>query len=778
MERSRSSDGIVRRHCGGSTVPLTGWLIIASLMPRPATAQAAMSGDSIRIARATGPITVDGDLSEDAWRDATRVDKWYETTPGDNVEPKVRSTGYLTYDDRFLYAAFEFDDPNPAALRAPFSERDNIDGNTTDYGGLLLDARGTGSTAVFFLVTPRNIQYDSVVDDASSENSSPDFFWDSATRMTARGWTLEMRIPFSSLRYRHIDPQTWHVMLYRNYPRDFRYQLASARLPRDSNCFVCHANLLVGLEKLPGGGHIVAAPYMTAADTAEAAAGAGTPLGPGAAEAHIGGDIKVLPNANDALDLTIKPDFSQVESDTAQISTNQRFALFYPEKRPFFLEGVDLFATPMQAVYTRTITAPVAGGRATGKELGIRYTVLVADDTGGGEAILPGPTSSSVAPVDFGSTVLIARAKHDMGLSFLSALATDRENHDGQGYNRVAGPDFLWRPSAKDSISGQTLFSNTVTPNAPAIAEQWAGQTLTGHASQVQWNHGTTHVDWLAQYRDATSGFRADVGFMPQVDFRDVNGFVGWTVRPTHAPVSNIRSYVTLDRQLNIAGDIIYTDVEPGVGMNTAMSGFVRVDLPDNQVRTTAGDLIHQRQFAYYAQVSPSNVLASLEADGTIGQAIDFDNSRPGHGTTLDFSAEIRPTNHLDLAVIANAQWLNVADTLGASQRLFIAHVSRLKSTYTFTSRLFVRAIEQYVSTARNPLLYRGPVDARSGDFSGSLLVAYKLNWQSVMYVGYGDDRELTQPAAIASTGGPSPPRQLAPIDRQAFVKVSYAFQR
>src|SRR5262249_38479209 len=146
----------------------------------------------------------------------------------------------------------------------------------------------------------------------------------------------------------------------------------------------------------------------------------GSALGGAVSKAHVGADVKFLPNADNAVDITIKPDFSQVESDTAQISTNQRFALFFPERRPFFLEGADLFATPIQAVYTRTITAPTAGARATGKTQGIRYTVLVADDAGGGSAIIPGSTGSSLASVDFGSTVMIGRAKRDLGLSFVS----------------------------------------------------------------------------------------------------------------------------------------------------------------------------------------------------------------------------------------------------------------------------------------------------------------------------------------------------------------------
>ena len=182
-------------------------------------------------------------MSDEGWRNATRVDKWYETQPGDNVEPKVRNVGYLTYDDQFFYAGFEFDDPDLKAIRAPFADRDNIGNGFNDYGGIIIDPRNTGRTATFFVVTPRNIQYDSVTDDASNEDASPDFFWESATKITARGWTLEMRIPFSSLRYKNVDPQTWGILLYRNYPRDHHYQFFSAKLPRGGNCFVCRSNV-------------------------------------------------------------------------------------------------------------------------------------------------------------------------------------------------------------------------------------------------------------------------------------------------------------------------------------------------------------------------------------------------------------------------------------------------------------------------------------------------------------------------------------------------------
>jgi hypothetical protein len=221
-------------------------LAVAFLQPHAVMAQSNLAGETFHISRAAGSIKVDGNLSDEGWNGVTPFSTWYEINPGDNTPPKVRNVGRIAYDDHFLYAAFEFDDPNPRAIRAPYSDRDDSGNGFYDFGGLFIDAGGSGHTARLFVATPRNIQADSIIDDASGEDTSPDFFWESATRITDHGWVLEMRIPFTSLRYQNSDPHSWAILLYRNYPRDQRYQFLSARMPRGYNCFVCHANVLEG----------------------------------------------------------------------------------------------------------------------------------------------------------------------------------------------------------------------------------------------------------------------------------------------------------------------------------------------------------------------------------------------------------------------------------------------------------------------------------------------------------------------------------------------------
>jgi hypothetical protein len=752
----------MRAHAG--VIPaLTAILSLVSSMR--GAAQSALTGDTLRIHRAAGRIVVDGDLTDEGWRNATRVDKWYEVNPADNTEPRVGNVGYLTYDDRFFYAAFEFEDPVPHSIRAPLGDHDNIGNGFYDYGGVLLDALNTGRSGTFFVVTPHNIQYDSVTDDQTGEDSAPDFFWESATRITARGWTLEMRIPFSSLRYRNSDPQTWGILLYRNYPREYHYQFFFAKLPRGGNCLVCRENPLVGLEHLPTGGHLVAAPYVSASQGAHPRDDVlGQPLVGDSVKPHAGIDVKVIPAANAAIDIAVKPDFSQVESDTAQIAANERFALFFPEKRPFFLEGVDLFQTPMQAVYTRTIASPRWGGRITGREGAVRYTALVADDAGGGSVVLPGPRESSLASQDFGSTVLVGRAKRETGLSFIGVLATDREAHGGNGHNRVVGPDFEWRPSGADIVTGQWLYSDTRTPNRPDLADEWTGQGFTGSAGILVWRHNTTHLDWYGLYRDVTDRFRADSGFLPQVGYREAFGGGGWTFRPTGF-VTRLRPFINVDRQVDRAGAVISRQVEPGFGMDSRWNGFMQFRFIDERIRAS-DRVIGRRQFGYIAQFSPSRAVSQVGINGTAGEEIDFANSRPGRGATINLTASLHAGDHLELALVQNQRWLNVDDAAAIGRRLVTARVSRVKSTYTFTARMFIRSIAQYVWTVRDPSLYLSDVASRAGDFSGSALFAYKLNWQSVMFIGWGDDRQL------------SDEHRLEKLDRQFFVKVSYAFQR
>jgi hypothetical protein len=249
----------------------------------------------------------------------------------------------------------------------------------------------------------------------------------------------------------------------------------------------------------------------------------------------------------------------------------------------------------------------------------------------------------------------------------------------------------------------------------------------------------------------------------PRAGYREAYAQGGWQVYPTGF-LSRARTFVNVDYQATPSGAVIARSVETGLGLVTRWSGTLQFRYIDN--RTLAGDTtIGRRQFGYSARFSPSRRLGLISINGTFGQDIDFANARPARGVTVNANAIVQPTDHLALDLVANTRWLNV-DVPAAGARLFTQSISRVKGTYTFTSRLFVRLIGQYVGTSRDPSLFVSRVVAHSGAFSGSALFAYKLNWQSVMFVGYGDDRELSEA------------RRLEKLGRQFFVKLSYAFQR
>jgi hypothetical protein len=230
----------------------------------------------LTIQRARGPIAIDGDLGDPGWRDIPAVEKWYETNPGDNVEPAVKNVGYLAYDDAFLYAAFRFEDPAPRRIRAPLGDRDNVP-SYTDYAGVILDTRDTGKTAILFLANAHGIQYDAVTDDAPARIPRPIL--------------LGRRRPRDP---RGLEPRAADPVLHAALPEGGRADLAHhavpqlpARLPDTDvqhhdaprgNCFICRSNPLTGLRGLPAGGGIVAAPYVSATRTALPEDGLGTPL--------------------------------------------------------------------------------------------------------------------------------------------------------------------------------------------------------------------------------------------------------------------------------------------------------------------------------------------------------------------------------------------------------------------------------------------------------------------------------------------------------------------
>jgi hypothetical protein len=695
------------------------------------------------------PVVLDGSLDDAAWSHATKFDKFYEYVSGDSSGPPiVPTTAWVTYDDKFLYVAVDCIDPEPSKIRAPYIDRDRVHGDQ-DFVALVLDTTNEGRTAIQLRVNPRGVQGDAVNNDASrTEHFTPDFFYDAVARIHDKGWSVEMRVPLSTLRYPKSETQTWRLMIVRNYPRAYRNVMATSIIPRGANCYVCNMEQVTGFRNLPDAGNLTLAPYATAQES--------DGVSQGTEGVDVGVDAKWTPNARTVVDVTVNPDFSQIEADVPEIAVNERFAIFYPEKRPFFLEGIDMLDTPIEAVYTRRINSPSMGIRASGRSGSTSYTTLVAQDRGGGLLVLPGPLGSRYATDDYAATSTIGRVRRDIGDSFIAFLGTMREGSGG--YNRVFGPDLQWRPTATDRVVGQFLLSDTND-------DFGRGR---GHAARVQWLHQTRNYEGSLFYQDYGDHFRADLGFVPQVGFRQAAAFLARDSYPVKRFFTRVRTQLNVDRSEDRHGNLLMQSVVPGFFGRGRFNSTFNANLLVKQ-RVQVGPRMLERTYLDFAfQLNPARSVPAVGLSGRVGQAIDFVNAQVGDGADLTATVVLRPTDHLLLENYATRQYVDVP-----GGRLFTADVWRVKATYSFTASSIFKVIGQRVHVNRDPFLYGAKIPRHSGDALLSFLYTYKLNWQTLFFVGYGDTQ------VVASDLRPTTGQyDYESIDRTFFVKVSYAFQR
>src|SRR5690606_33476916 len=310
----------------------------AAALARDGAAQATPT----TIPQLTGDIAIDGVIDEGAWQQAATIDLAYEINPGDNVPAPVATVLRIGHTRDALYMAFDARDPDPSRIRAHLADRDSS--FSDDFVGVMLDTFDDQRRAYEIFVNPLGVQMDLVREDATNnEDPSWDGLWTSAGRITPGGYQVEIRIPFSTLRFRDTDgARRWGVIAFRNYPRNIRHQIASVVVPRDGNCLMCHAGKVEGMAGVEQGRNLEVVPTLTVTDVQVRDARDGEWHGDGL-QVEPGVDVSWAPRPDLTLNATLNPDFSQVESDQAQLDLSSNFALYFPEERPFFMEGADYF---------------------------------------------------------------------------------------------------------------------------------------------------------------------------------------------------------------------------------------------------------------------------------------------------------------------------------------------------------------------------------------------------------------------------------------------------
>ena len=680
-----------------------------------------------------GEITIDGVMDESAWSEAIAIPVNVETRPGENTPAPVDTVAYLIENGQNLYVAFDAKDPEPHLIRAFLRDRDSAWND--DFVGIVIDTYGDERRAFEFFVNPLGVQMDLTNDDVSkNEDDSWDAIWDSAGTIGAEGFVVEIEIPLNQLRFPRVeDMQTWGIDLLRFYPRDHRYRLSNNTQDRSVNCYLCQLTKIQGLRGAEPGRDLEIVPTLTASQASTTDDPGTIPLESDDAEAELGLSVRWGITPDLTANLAINPDFSQVEADSAQLDVNNQFALFFPEKRPFFLEGADYFSTPIQAVFTRTVADPTVGTKLTGKRGKNTFGLYVAEDEIT-NLIFPGATGSDSESLTQENTAFVGRYARSFGeASLLGALVTARS---GDSYhNNVGGFDLRWKISDQHRVQAQYLRSDTRYPDEVATEFGQPLGSFDGSAVHARYDYDSR--DWFAYLRHIDRVWHGDENTW--YSRMQLNG--DWDI--SHDEEGRV-----LEREIEA-----YLNISGPMQSHIEFGGLTR-DLLHNDV------LFKEDKVSFFTEFQPRGGLL-LGFWTRVGDQVDFDNTRLGDEVRVDPFIRWNIGRHLLLRYDGVFVQLDRKD--GA--RIFDAAVHDVRLTWQFSVRSFLRMTAQFQDIDRNPDSYDDAIDRRSRDVGRQLLYSYKINPQTVFFLGYSD--------ALIDDDNLS---GLTTSDRTWFMKIGYAW--
>lgn len=743
----------------------------------------------VRIPRIESPVVqLDGVLNEAVWQHAALLTGFSQYRPVDS-RPAADSTQVLVfYAPDAIYFGIRAFEVHGNVVRATLADRDNI--GADDNIQILLDTFNDRRRALLFAVNPLGAQQDGVRSEgiagaAGGQNAggrfdgvvdlNPDYVYESHGRVTPSGFAVEVRIPFKSLRYQGGQTQDWGIQVVR-VTQHTAYEDTWTPVVRASASFLIQSGTLKGLTGMRRGLVMDLSPEFTSRVD-------GTPSAStyryGELNPELGGNIRWGITQNLSMTGTVNPDFSQVEADVGQVTLNQRFALFFPEKRPFFLEGLEQFDTPNALIYTRQIRAPVAGAKLTGKVGGtaLAYIGAVDDKTAGATGDNP--------------IVNLLRLRRDLGTSSTIGLAyTDRI--DGDASNRVLGVDarliWLTRWFSSLQIAGSWTHDSASTLRSGTL---WDA-TMYDYTGRSYGNHG----EFVGFSRDfvAASGF---VNRVNVVEGRIFNRFTRYG--KAGAFIENATTYILYqptwryDDFLNLRSTLegslsqqIQVNFRGGwFGTLQWSNNHQRFDPPDytgyqvdsagTPVAFSVPHGLHNLWGGVAALSSPNRALKGDLSLGYVSGPV-FAEASKGRALNVFLNLEWRPTTSLRV----EGQWPHQRMTRAVDGSWFsTANIPRLKVEYQLTRDIFFRYVGQYFAQVRdslrdprsgNLLVINGTPSARSTEteFRNDFLFSYKPTPGTVFFFGYGSSLSEPDPFSF---------RRLSRTGDGFFLKASYLFR-
>ena len=759
-----------------------------------------------------------------------KVTGFTQRNPHDGEAVSEPTDAYLGYDHKNLYVVFVcFDDPKK--VRARMSVREDI--YDDDQVEIILDTFHDRRRAYAFQTTPLGVQWDAIWTEASRDetqghfDTSFDTVWDSRGKVTGRGFVVLMAIPFKSLRFPTGERQEWGIILYRGITRkseDSFWPHISLKVEGRLG----QAAILYGLEGISPGRDIEMIPYglargFRALDTRD-------PTNPYFQNATVQGqpgvDAKFVIHDHFVLDLTANPDFSQVESEDPQITVNQRYAVYFPEKRPFFLENEDFFRTPIDLLFTRSIGDPSAGIRLTGKDGPYSVGLIATDDRSPGLAV---PDYSPFSGIR--SYFTIARVSRDISRqSSVGILYTDWECPTTGEFNRIGGVDTRLKLTSNWTLDGQAVVSSSnlnlnceanIYPFSPG--NRGNNNYYAGPAEKLNLHRDGLHFTYDGVYNDITAGFVTIPGFVNRTDIREAVQEADYRFRPKKGWV------VDWGPSLQSRYDFDHT----GLRLDTYYNPFFQVDgrgqtififRPYDEIRerlrpedfcyygyslfcppTTFGNqdyhehqsgVLFQTQYlkkvtigVLYSWGDGINIVAQPAA--SVAASTPYSQPFLARQDTAQAALTIRPMKPLKIENTylferlrtPNAAYLALqSQNPGAGRGIFNDHIIRSKWNWQFTPQLSMRVILQY-----NALLAGTPVAGSpnvtspytylptSRQFNADFLITYLVHPGTAIYVGYNSD--LQNLNVEPNVGVFNTAKGYINDSRQLFVKVSYMFR-
>ena len=751
-----------------------------------------------RIADAT--VTVDGRLDEPVWARAAVLRDFSQYLPNDDRAADDSSTVLVWYSPTAIYFGIRaYQDP--ASVRATLADRDKIADD--DYVEILLDTFDDRRQALVFGVNPLGAQADGALVDAPRQlattlsavssgaytlDLSPDYVYESKGRLTAWGYEVELRIPFKTLRYQSRDPQNWGVNVIR-VVQATGHQLTWTRVLQTRASFLGQNGTLTGLTGLERGLVLDVTPEATSTVTGAPQA-TGWTYGGGAP--RLGATLRWGVTSNLTLNGTARPDFSQVEADVPQIQFDPRTALNYPEKRPFFLDGLELLQSPIQLIYTRRLVDPQGAMKLTGK-IGAT-TIAVLSGVDGSDASLTGTDHPVMSAL---------RLRRDLGSeNSLGLVYTDRI--DGAGLNRVAAVD--------GRIGVGKTWALTFQGGGSATRDSAAGPVLGGPIWRASLVRSGRQFGLTILSRGVGENFRAASGFISRPNYVSNSMTPSYTI--VGAPGSWLESFngnVYLaytwdeyrhfsagnapdDRQADFAtGFTLRGGWQVGLAWSIESFGYPEALYTNYWIERVRGSTVDTIPFTgtprlpnfdYAASLqTPSFQTFSLSAWLLVGQDENFFEWANGHLLLGNLAVAWRPTGRLRAELLYEHQQVRRPDDGTLVSRI---RVPRLKIEYQVSRPIFLRLIGQYTSNETAALrddsrtggaiLIRDPVTGTFTRTAASVSNAFRIDWLfswhptpgTVGYLGYGSS--LTEPTPFRFRG-------LTHVSDGFFAKLSYLFR-